>query len=109
MALVAEPQAKPSAAPVYTWAVSKGRCSMIRPVTLNEAQIQLRVLIEAVKSGDTVIIVQNDQPVVQLTAVSNVKRHTRFENTAGQVIIADDFDAPCLTLLSTRREFAARH
>ncbi len=67
---------------------------MIRQVSLDEAQIQLRDLIEAVKSGDNVIIAQNDQPVVQLTAVPNVKRHARFGSAAGQVVIAEDFDAP---------------
>lgn len=67
---------------------------MTRQVTLDEAQIQLPDLVEAVKRGDTVVIAQNNQPVVQLVAITTTKRHALFGRAAGQIVVADDFDAP---------------
>lgn len=67
---------------------------MTRQVTLDEAQIQLPALVEAAKNGETIVIAQNDQPVVQLVAVVSAKRHAQFGSAAGLVVIADDFDAP---------------
>jgi antitoxin (DNA-binding transcriptional repressor) of toxin-antitoxin stability system len=67
---------------------------MARQVTLNEAQIQLRDLVGAVKRGETVVIAQNDQPVVQLVAITPAKRHALFGSAADQLVMAEDFDAP---------------
>ena len=66
---------------------------MTRHVTLDEAQIHLRDLVEAAKNGETIVIKQNDQPVVQLVAVTPARRHAQFGSAAGLLIIADDFDA----------------
>jgi antitoxin (DNA-binding transcriptional repressor) of toxin-antitoxin stability system len=67
---------------------------MTRQVTLEEAQTQLPVLVEAAKQGETIVIAQNDQPVVQLVAVPPIKRQAQFGSATGLVVMADDFDAP---------------
>ena len=67
---------------------------MTRQVTLDEAQTQLPELVEAVKKGETIVIAQNDQPVVQLIAITPAKRHAQFGSAAGLVVVAEDFDAP---------------
>lgn len=71
---------------------------MTRQFTLAEAQKQLPMLVEAAKKGDTIIIAQNNQPVVQIVAVAPIKRQARFGSAAGLVSIAEDFDAPLADL-----------
>ena len=67
---------------------------MTRQVTLDEAQIHLSELVEAVKNGETILIAQNNQPVVRMVAVRAAKRHAQFGSAAGLLVVADDFDAP---------------
>lgn len=67
---------------------------MTRQVNLEEAQSHLLDLVEAAKHGETVIIAQDNHPVVQLTRVTPIKRHAQFGSATGLVIMAKDFDAP---------------
>jgi prevent-host-death family protein len=67
---------------------------MTRLVTIDEAQIHLSDLVEAVKNGETILIAQNNQPVVQMVAVHAAKRHAQFGSAAGLLVVAADFDAP---------------
>jgi len=67
---------------------------MTRQVNLEEAQSHLPDLVEAAKHGETVIIAQDNHPVVQLTRVAPIKRHAQFGSAAGLVIMAKDFDSP---------------
>ena len=70
------------------------RFTITRQVTLDEAQMHLPDLVEAAKNGETIIIKQNDLPVVKLVAVTPALRHAQFGSAAGLLSIADDFDTP---------------
>lgn len=67
---------------------------MTRQVTLNEARTHLSDLVEAAKKGETILIAEGDNPVVQLIRVAPPKRRAQFGSAKGMVRLADDFDAP---------------
>ena len=67
---------------------------MTRQVTLNEARTQLSDLVEAAKKGETILIAEDNHPVVQLVRVAPSKRRAQFGSAKGLVRLADDFDAP---------------
>ena len=66
----------------------------MREVTIEEAPQHLRDLVEAAVNGEQVIIMQDDQPLVQLVPMSQPRRKPQFGSARGNVIMADDFDAP---------------
>jgi prevent-host-death family protein len=63
-------------------------------ITLAEASQNLSELIDAALSGEEIIIIKDNQPVVKLTPVSPVKRRLEFGSAKGIVRISDDFDEP---------------
>ena len=67
---------------------------MTYEVRLDEAKLRLRDLIEAAIRGETVLILKDDQPAVQLVPVERPKRHAQFGSARGLVTLAADFDAP---------------
>lgn len=67
---------------------------MVR-VSVSEAAMQLVSLVESAALGETVIILNEDnQPLAQLTRVYRPTITPKFGIAAGEVWIADDFDAP---------------
>jgi prevent-host-death family protein len=63
-------------------------------ITVNEASKNLSDLIEAALSGEEIIIIKDNQPVVKLTPVSPVKRRRQPGSAKGLITISDDFDEP---------------
>ncbi|MCC5607940.1 type II toxin-antitoxin system Phd/YefM family antitoxin [Nostoc sp. CHAB 5834] len=66
----------------------------MQQITLAEASQNLSDLIEAALSGEEVIIIKDNQPVVKLTPVSPVKHRRQPGSAKGLITISDDFDAP---------------
>ncbi|MEA5581367.1 type II toxin-antitoxin system Phd/YefM family antitoxin [Nodularia harveyana UHCC-0300] len=63
-------------------------------ITVAEASQNLPELIEAALSGEEIIIIKENQPVIQLIPVIPVKRRPKFGSAKGLVTISDDFDKP---------------
>ncbi|OUL36629.1 DUF2281 domain-containing protein [Nostoc sp. T09] len=66
----------------------------MQQITLAEASQHLPDLIEAALSGEEIIIIKDNQPVVKLTPVLQVKRRRQPGSAKGLIIISDDFDEP---------------
>lgn len=65
----------------------------MQQITLAEASKHLPDLIEAALGGEEIVITKDDQPVVKLTPVLQVKRR-QPGSAKGLVTISDDFDEP---------------
>ncbi|MFM7129637.1 MAG: type II toxin-antitoxin system Phd/YefM family antitoxin [bacterium] len=65
-------------------------------VTIQEAQASLVDLIHRLKSGEDVLITENDQPVARLVPTSGLpeKKERRFGTLKGLVLSMDQFDDP---------------
>ena len=63
-------------------------------VSAEEAKTRLTDLITKAINGETVIITQDGQQVVQLVSVTQPERRPRFGSAKGLITIADDFDEP---------------
>ncbi len=63
-------------------------------ITLSEASQNLPELIEAALSGEEIIIMKENLPVIKLTPVVPVKRRPKFGSAKGMITISDDFDEP---------------
>lgn len=66
----------------------------MQQITLAEASQNLPALIEATLSGEEIIIIKDNQPVVKLIPVLPVKRRRQPGSAKGMVTMTDDFDAP---------------
>jgi prevent-host-death family protein len=65
----------------------------MQTVNIHEAKSQLSRLIEAVVSGEEVVIAKAGTPLVRLVPVDQ-KPKLRFGLMKGKIKIAEDFDAP---------------
>jgi len=63
-------------------------------VNMHDAKTKLSELVAAAESGQEVIIARNGEPAVRLVAVRVEHPPVRLGLLAGQVELADDFDAP---------------
>lgn len=63
-------------------------------ITVSEASQNLPELIAAALSGEEIVIMQENQPVVKLIPVTPVKRRRQPGSAKGLINISDDFDAP---------------
>ncbi|MEH1864048.1 MAG: type II toxin-antitoxin system prevent-host-death family antitoxin [Nostoc sp.] len=63
-------------------------------IPLTEASKNLPDLIEAALSGEEIIIIKDNQPLVKLTPVSPLKYRPKYGSAKGLVTISDDFDEP---------------
>ncbi|HLP90404.1 MAG TPA: type II toxin-antitoxin system prevent-host-death family antitoxin [Nostocaceae cyanobacterium] len=66
----------------------------MQQITLAEASQNLPALIEATLSGEEIIIIKDNEPVVKLIPVLPVKRRRQPGSAKGMVTMTDDFDAP---------------
>jgi prevent-host-death family protein len=64
----------------------------MRQVNVHEAKTQLSALLEAVESGESVVIARAGKPVAVLTAYRTTRRKRRLGLFKGQGRIAADFD-----------------
>jgi prevent-host-death family protein len=66
----------------------------MQEITLAEASKNLPELIEAAISGEEIVIMKDNQPVVKLTPVSPMKGRRHPGSAKGLITISDDFDEP---------------
>lgn len=66
----------------------------MRCIDLEYANEHLIELVEQAVSGEEVVIMKNNQPLVKLIAATGLKRQRQFGSARGLITIADDFDAP---------------
>jgi prevent-host-death family protein len=63
--------------------------------TLSDASAQLKKLMEQARSGETIVITDEDGlHAVQLIPVAEPKRPRKAGTARGQINLRDDFDAP---------------
>jgi antitoxin (DNA-binding transcriptional repressor) of toxin-antitoxin stability system len=63
-------------------------------IDLNEAKHHLADFIDIALSGEEVVIVQDDQPVLKLIRVPASKARRKAGSAKGLITMASDFDAP---------------
>jgi antitoxin (DNA-binding transcriptional repressor) of toxin-antitoxin stability system len=63
-------------------------------VSLIEAAASLSDLVEAAISGEEVILLNGDRPVIRLTPIESLKPRPKFGSAKGLVWMSDDFDEP---------------
>jgi prevent-host-death family protein len=61
---------------------------------VSEAKAELSSLLAKVEEGEEVIIARNGKPIARLVAYQKRKEPRKLGLMAGQMWIADDFDAP---------------
>ena len=66
----------------------------MREVTLDKATTDLKELVEAAMAGETIVIIKDNQPAVQLVPVPAIRRQPKFGSAKGLIEVTDDFDAP---------------
>jgi len=67
---------------------------MATTVNIYEAKTQLSKLVDQAAKGEDVIIARNGNPIARLTTLKREKLPLRMGLMAGEIWIADDFDAP---------------
>ncbi len=64
-------------------------------VTIHEAKTNLSRLIQEALSGEEVIIAKNQQPLIRLTVLPEVKRQRKIGSAKGLIVrMDDDFNEP---------------
>ena len=66
----------------------------MRTVNIHQAKSQLSRLLRAVATGEEIIIANRGVPVARLSPAAKEKPKRKLGDMAGQIWIADDFDAP---------------
>jgi len=66
----------------------------MKTVNIHQAKTQLSRLLRAVATGEEIIIANRGVPVARLSPAAKEKPKRRLGDMAGQIWIADDFDAP---------------
>lgn len=63
-------------------------------VNVQEAKTQLSRLLERAAAGEEIVIARNGRPLAKLVGLLNVKTPRIPVSMRGQIVMADDFDAP---------------
>jgi prevent-host-death family protein len=63
-------------------------------INAHEAQLQLIQLLQRVQQGEQIIIAEEGLPIARLVPLKEPIPPRKPGSAAGQIIIADDFDAP---------------
>ncbi len=63
-------------------------------LNVHEAQVQLAQLLERARQGEEIIIAEAGQPVARLVLIDKPIAPRVPGSASGQIVIADDFDAP---------------
>ena len=66
----------------------------MKTVNVHQAKSQLSRLLRAVAMGEEIIIANRGVPVARLSPAAKEKPNRKLGDMAGQIWIADDFDAP---------------
>jgi prevent-host-death family protein len=64
----------------------------VATVTIEDAQIHLKELIERLSPGEEVVITENDQPVAKLVSSRRARKPRRPGNCKGMLTIVSDDD-----------------
>ena len=63
-------------------------------ISITEASENLAQFIDAALTGEEIIIIKDNLPVVRLAPVTSVKRNRQPGSAKGLVWMSDDFDEP---------------
>lgn len=63
-------------------------------VNIHQAKTHLSRLVDEAVAGGEVVIARANRPLVRLVPVAESRAERRLDTAAGQVRIAEDFDAP---------------
>jgi prevent-host-death family protein len=64
-------------------------------VSVDQVQQELRVYLQRVAAGETLVITDNGKPVAELKPVAGREKRLRpFGLCAGEFVVPDNFDAP---------------
>jgi prevent-host-death family protein len=63
-------------------------------LSVNEDGMDLARLLEYARQGEKIIIAESGRPVARLVPITESGAPRVPGNAAGQIVIADDFDAP---------------
>jgi prevent-host-death family protein len=63
-------------------------------LSVNEDSVDLAHLLERIRQGEEIIIAESGQPVARLVPIAESGAPRVPGSAAGQIVIADDFDAP---------------
>lgn len=67
----------------------------MQSINMHEAKTHFSKLVESVMGGEEIIIAKAGKPAARLVPIDNGKqRGVRFGLMKGDIVIADDFDAP---------------
>lgn len=66
----------------------------MQEVTVHEAKTHLSRLLKRVEAGESLVIKRGDVPVARLVPIEAELPPRRWGQYAGQIQVADDFDAP---------------
>ena len=72
-----------------------GYTPVMSTVSIEEIARDLLGYLQRVRDGETLLIVQGDQPVAEIKPVPALGDEPRpFGLCAGEIVVSDDFDAP---------------
>lgn len=63
-------------------------------VTIDEMQRDPLKYLRQVEAGETLVIMRDDKPIVELRPIAGSKQLRPFGMCAGEFTVPDDFDAP---------------
>lgn len=66
----------------------------MRAVDLRQAAVELERLVDEALRGEEIVLTRDGHPVARLVAVAPARAARTLGTAAGQVRIAEDFDAP---------------
>jgi prevent-host-death family protein len=63
-------------------------------VTIEEIKRDPEGVLDRVKEGETLVVVERDRPVAEIRPIDSVRRPRPFGLAAGTFVVPDDFDDP---------------
>lgn len=73
---------------------SEGLAMSAKTFTVEQAGQHFSKLMELAAEGQEVVILQEDRPAAKLVPIRDTRGPRQFGQYKGQILIADDFDAP---------------
>ncbi len=66
----------------------------MQQVNIEQARMNLTVLIQAAVNGEEIVIAQDEKTAVRLVPTSTAKPRPKFGSAKGKIIVPDDFNEP---------------
>lgn len=63
-------------------------------VSIEEMKRDPQGVIDRVREGETLVVIEQDRPVAEIRPVERVRRPRPFGLAAGTFVVPDDFDGP---------------